>query len=844
MKFKKLTAVLLSASMVAGMLATGALAAGYTGEVTVDRIVTSSENNLSSFGAGGWTEADDDYAYVSALFVNGGKIDERSVTEAIISGTYDEKAADGLVIKSLDEGFNPIIIHDSKYTIKNADITINAPQSNGLVTNDFSGYGAAIATYGDDTVLTLENSKVNVSGVANLTVFTDDGSDIIIKNSQLHADGGTLHADYKNSPDQTTMVAPPWILGIMGTSRCTNLMGNDSSMSVIDSETTAAQWAILSTDSGSNMTLTVINSYMGLTGADYDLQADGSFQTEYGKTGATANPYTDKAGYGTYTIGNSNQKFYGVDMEVGTYANIYTGGIGLYSAMKAGKSIDYLNAQGEVMGTYTPAKDKVTTINSDTFGFMIHQGSNSLTIEEGTVVNSEYTSMLLKTGCTMDALISSGSQLNAGNGILLQVMDNDDATTGMDVATFSFYTTHEEYAGWPTVGTTTANDMSTFTYEDVNLEGDIFNGSGWELNANGAQTASPIEITLSGKTTLKGQISSTAAIHVTKEGSDAIKAAPAGQKTSENWVKYQNTSFPIGHYFDIGQVANMVASNGFNTVDVVVKDSAKWNVTADGIVNNVTAASSAIVADKAVTLTVQGTLTLDGKVVTSDTTIGNVTFVLKAADAEAGSIDVSGWAVNDIKTGYPDITGATTIKGTELTVKIVDGNGNKEVDEGDAVLQYEASTMLGWVAADGSLTTTYPLGGDMPGGDMPGGDMGMGGEGGMGGPGGGGMGGGDSEPVVLNGTITVKIEDGVVVDVVRNYTTDEKPEEPAPEQPSEPAPEKPAAGTYTVKSGDSLWKIAKQQLGSGSLWSKIYEANKDTIKNPNMIYAGQVLVLP
>lgn len=50
--------------------------------------------------------------------------------------------------------------------------------------------------------------------------------------------------------------------------------------------------------------------------------------------------------------------------------------------------------------------------------------------------------------------------------------------------------------------------------------------------------------------------------------------------------------------------------------------------------------------------------------------------------------------------------------------------------------------------------------------------------------------------------------------------------------------------TYTVKSGDCLWKIAKQFYGNGSQYTKIYEANKDTIKNPNLIYAGQVLTIP
>ncbi|RUT46437.1 LysM peptidoglycan-binding domain-containing protein [Paenibacillus anaericanus] len=53
------------------------------------------------------------------------------------------------------------------------------------------------------------------------------------------------------------------------------------------------------------------------------------------------------------------------------------------------------------------------------------------------------------------------------------------------------------------------------------------------------------------------------------------------------------------------------------------------------------------------------------------------------------------------------------------------------------------------------------------------------------------------------------------------------------------------AKTYTVKSGDSLSKIAKLELGDCSKWSKIYNLNKTTIgPNSNLIKPGQKLVLP
>ena len=54
----------------------------------------------------------------------------------------------------------------------------------------------------------------------------------------------------------------------------------------------------------------------------------------------------------------------------------------------------------------------------------------------------------------------------------------------------------------------------------------------------------------------------------------------------------------------------------------------------------------------------------------------------------------------------------------------------------------------------------------------------------------------------------------------------------------------PKITTTTVSRGDSLWRLSQQSYGAGTRYAVIYKANKEQIRNPNLIYPGQVFVVP
>ena len=104
----------------------------------------------------------------------------------------------------------------------------------------------------------------------------------------------------------------------------------------------------------------------------------------------------------------------------------------------------------------------------------------------------------------------------------------------------------------------------------------------------------------------------------------------------------------------------------------------------------------------------------------------------------------------------------------------------------------------------------------------------------------------------FNGTVATEAEKNQIWDAIKTIPTWQKDivadirVTGGPSSASTPAAEaaKPSSKSYTVKSGDTLSRIAKEHLGDAKDYMKIFNLNKDQLTDPDLIKPGQVLRLP
>ncbi|MEP3946614.1 LysM peptidoglycan-binding domain-containing protein [Ascidiaceihabitans sp.] len=99
-------------------------------------------------------------------------------------------------------------------------------------------------------------------------------------------------------------------------------------------------------------------------------------------------------------------------------------------------------------------------------------------------------------------------------------------------------------------------------------------------------------------------------------------------------------------------------------------------------------------------------------------------------------------------------------------------------------------------------------------------------------------------PDVDTGVYTLRVDEvddeGAVTSRVETPFKREDPQVLAAAQSDDRAP----IAAITVQTGATLWAIARDRYGDGTLYVRVLEANSDAIKNPDLIYPGQIFDLP
>jgi len=101
-----------------------------------------------------------------------------------------------------------------------------------------------------------------------------------------------------------------------------------------------------------------------------------------------------------------------------------------------------------------------------------------------------------------------------------------------------------------------------------------------------------------------------------------------------------------------------------------------------------------------------------------------------------------------------------------------------------------------------------------------------------------------TEPVAAPSPVPSKNKPLFAEAKTKPITTEEKPKPVAKQVPASSENSVGSGQQYTVKAGDTLSRLAMQFYNSMNKWEKIYEANKEHLKNPNYIFIGQKLIIP
>ena len=356
----------------------------------------------------------------AVTLIDGKYVPEKSVKAAAIGGEIADAKVSRVSVISMEEAVNGIfasIPEGGETVIEN--VTLDMLGNGG---NDFIGYGAAIAACGKGK-LTINSSDITTHGAARGAIYAGENVELEVNDSKLHTKGGVLNADYEDTIKTTlpgVMRRVPWMLGLRGNCRATNLL-DYANATYNRCDITADGWGVMSTDGVKKCRMKINDSNVEITGT---------------------------SGYGALSIGDCVVDFDNSTVKAADYGMIM------------------------MMGKGSGSFKNGTVVNSGRFATMSSMNQGVVEVSDATLNTGETT--FLVRGCSTEFKVSN-SRLNPQNGIILQVMNGDDPGNPK-----GFYMDPKEpdtLLEGRDLYTAAAGTDVVATFENMTLCGDFYNGS-------------------------------------------------------------------------------------------------------------------------------------------------------------------------------------------------------------------------------------------------------------------------------------------------------------------------------------------------------------------------------
>lgn len=385
----------------------GTVVAGGDNSLTVNGIPVTAKTG-ETFGAYDVTGNAEGYKYAHILHVKDGET--AFIADAFPNSTITAEGISGGSLFIDGDYINGISVESGNYRIENINIT-----QTGDGVCDFLLFGNAIGIAGGNVVL----DNVTISTLGDIVPALNAGGDsnVVVMNSDFTALGTAeastgLHSGKKPfSGYKGAITEVPWVLGLYGTLRATNLIGK-ADIVYYNTSVEANGWGVYSTDGGANHTL--INTY--------------GFIDENGVFGS---------GYGTYALG-LNVNYLGIELDTPTYGIVARCGFNMMeSTMENLDKVDndaMAMLKKELGGDYRGIEARRNRVTSR-YGVMSHGAKDGTFDISGTDFHVDNTAFLLKDAYmninVTDTVFNFNNLPEGEYGTILHAMKSDDAGIAM-----------------------------------------------------------------------------------------------------------------------------------------------------------------------------------------------------------------------------------------------------------------------------------------------------------------------------------------------------------------------------------------------------------------------------